>query len=257
MSTRLVFACAAALSLLGQSANAQAQIALANGAALPQISRPLIVDRTLATNDQNAARHITLAGEDEGIAHIRRLLGTSTVEEQWAFLPDQRMWIEIGVGEDKAQVETDVEYLKLILFGAPRVHLYHFHPARYFEPGVNASLALALPSPADVESSVKIAMLMEEANLATDVRNYVVSPHGVVEYEPTSIGSARMHAEATHPRAFVARDLLTLVTLRRSAFNLERMLDATPNASATEIIHELCSQLSSEFYRMEFYPNVS
>jgi hypothetical protein len=120
---------------------------------------------------------------------------------------------------------------------------------------VNATLALALPSPADVESSVKIASLGEEANSAADVRNFVVSPYGVVEYEPTPLGSARIYAEATHPRAFIERDLLTLVALRRSDFNLERMISAAPGAGPIEIIFELCSQLSSEFYRMEFFPD--
>lgn len=257
MSTRLVLACATTVSLLGDGASAQPPVVLAEGTVPTSISRPLVVDRFLVTNDQNATRYVALAGEDDGIAHIRSLLVTAAVEEQWAFLPDQQLWIEIGIGEGEGHVETDVQYLRLLLSGASRVHLYHFHPARYFEPGMNPTLALALPSPADVESSVKISKLREEANFEADVRNYVVSPYGVVEYQPTPLGGARMYAETTHPRASIERDLLTLVALRRSEFNLLRMIGAAPGAGPIEIISELCSQLSSEFYRMEFFPDQS
>jgi hypothetical protein len=255
MSPRIVLACATALLLCrGDIGSAQSQIGTADiPAFLPLSARPLVADRALSANDQNATRHFALLGEAEGLEQIRTLLVTSTVEEQWAYLPDQQVWIEIGVGETGSQVETDVEYLRQLLAFSNRIHLYHFHPAQYFEPGMNATLALALPSPTDVESSVKIARMQQALNPQGDVRNYVVSLYGVVEYEPTPLGRARLHAEATHPRASIERDLLTLVAVRRSGFNVARTLESATVAGPLDLIAELCSQLSSELYRMHFF----
>lgn len=190
----------------------------------------------------------------QGIADIGRLLVASATEEQWAYLPERSLWIEIGIDEAGPQVETDVEFLTQILASAKRVHLYHFHPANLFEPGLNATIALALPSPADVESSIKIAKLQQVLSPHSDIRNYVVSPYGVVEYAPTALGRARMLAEFTHPRAFVERDLMTLVAVRRSAFSVNRMLEGATAADPGDVISELCAQLTSAFYEMRFSP---
>lgn len=258
MPPAIVLVCAALAILLcrGGVSSAQSQTIIADiPSFLPLSSRPLVAQRDLSTNDRNATRLFAMLAEEEGTGHIQRLLSASVVEEQWAYLPDQHVWIEIGVEEAGPQVETDVEYLKQILASFDRVHLYHFHPAGHFEPGLNATIGLALPSPADVESSVKIAKIQQTLNPESEVRNYVVSPYGVVEYEPTRLGRSRMLAEATHPRASIERDLLTLVAVRRSHFNVSRMLEGAPTAGPLEVISELCAQLTSEFYRMHFSPS--
>lgn len=257
MSPRTVLVCAIAVVLMCRAGLSSAQSQLSDADVprfLPPSSRPLVGDGTLSTNVRNATRVFAVLGEREGLNHIRGLLTTSAVEEQWAYLPDQQVWVEIGTSEAGPQVETDAEYLKQLLAFSERVHLYHFHPASYLEPGVNAALALALPSPTDVVSSFKIAKLQQALNPHSDVRNYVVSPYGVVEYGPTLVGRARIYAEATHPRAFIERDLLTLIAIRRTDRNVARTRELAPVAGPLEIISELCSQLSNEHYRMHFAP---
>lgn len=144
MSPRTGFARSilAALMLLIAMPGARSQ----PDAALPVLARPLMVSQTLSTNRQNVTRLFARLEEAEGIAHIRRLLATN-VEEQWAYLPDLLLWIEVGIAEAPAQVETEIGYLSALLTASGRVHLYHFHPAAYFEPGMNPTLALALPQP--------------------------------------------------------------------------------------------------------------
>lgn len=258
MSPPIVLVCAAlAIQLSGGSVSAaQPEAGIVDTASLlPLSSRPLVAEPVLSTNERNATRHFAELAEEEGIDHIQRLLATSAMEEQWAYLPDRQVWIEIGIDEAGPQVQTDVDYLRQVLASSARVHLYHFHPARYFEPGLNATIALALPSPADVESSVKIAKLQQALNPQSEVRNYVVSPYGVVEYGPTPLGISRMLSEATHPRATIERDLLTLVAVRRSQFSVTRMLEDAPATAPHDIIADLCAQLSGEFYRTRFAPH--
>jgi hypothetical protein len=192
--------------------------------------------------------------EDEGLRHIRGLLATSGTEEQWAYLPDRRTWIEIGINEVGPQVEIDVDYLKRIIASSDRVHLYHFHPAVYFQPESSGTIALALPSPADVASSVAIAKLHETLNPVADVRNFVVSLYGVVEYAPTPLGRLRMLAEETHPRASIERDLLTRAAIWRSDFSVSRILAGAPAAAPSDIIATLCARFTNAFYGMHYLP---
>jgi hypothetical protein len=221
---------------------------------LAQSTRPLVFSSELSTNGQNAIRGVVAMAEAEGIDQIRRLLDTSALEEQWVFLPEPQIWIEIGVGEVDDRVEVDVDFLERVLGAFDTVHLYHIHPARYFEPGGSDTLALALPSPSDVESSVKIAKLQQALSPGSEVRSFVVSPLGVVEYAPTPLGRSRLVAEATHPRASVERDLMTMISVRRSVFNVTRTIAAEPEAGSARIIENLCTQLSTEFFNMRFTP---
>lgn len=257
MSPRLIAVCVALAVILsgGSASSAQSRLNVAEVPSfLPLSTRPLSANAALSINERNATRQFALLAEEDGLDHIQRLLTGSTIEEQWVYLPDHGIWIEIGIDEDGAQVTTDVEYLRQILKSASRVHLYHFHPAELFEPGLNPTLALALPSPTDVESSIKVAKIQEAINSELDVRNFVVSPYGVVEYGPTPLGRSRMYAEQTHPRASTERDLLTLAVVRRSDRNVTRTMESAPAAGALEIIADLCAQLSSEFYEVHFSP---
>lgn len=63
-----------------------------------------------------------------------------------------------------------------------------------------------------------------------------------------------MFDDTTNPRAFVERDLLTLVAIRRSDRSLERLLETSPATAPQQLITELCAQLSSEYYAMRFFP---
>jgi len=66
---------------------------------LPQSPKPLrLVDR-LQINIDNNYRYATHKNETEGIQDLIQLAEAGKSEESWIYLPDKRLWVEIGINE--------------------------------------------------------------------------------------------------------------------------------------------------------------
>jgi hypothetical protein len=242
---------------------------------MPASDRPLVTRAELGTNSGNTTRDVALLSEAEGVRQILSFTEWSALEEQWAYLPGPGLWVEVGVNEDVGrhgpQVEGDSEYLAHLISAFDRVHLYHFHPQRYFAegaadatvyalaasvdgltPDARAAIALALPSPTDVWSSANLAVMHEQLNPDGEVRNFVVSPYGIIEYQPTEDGRRKLATEFGHPLARTMRDLTTLAAIRRAPFNIERTIGARRGLAVSELISTLCEQVSGPDYTMRY-----
>ncbi len=275
----ILFASTAAFGALAQEgASPAGDLSIAFAALdMPASARPFVIRTQLGTNAGGSVRELVLLGEAEGARQILSLTKLSVLEEQWAYLPGPGIWVEVGVNEDLGplgpQVESDGDYLAHLIRTFDRVHLYHFHPQHYFasEEAVaivydlttpvdglaaeeRAAIALALPSPTDVASSASVAVMNQELHTDGEVRNFVVSPYGIVEYQPTRVGRQRLASERGHPLATTMRDMTTITAVRRASFNVERTVAARPGLVVSELILTLCQQLSGPDYMMEYVP---
>lgn len=252
----------------------QAEAAAQNGTALPVSPRPYQYVAELQVNTHNQARHVVAVTGVDGRSQIARLLEETRYEEQWAFLPDLELWIEVGTNEqasqDGSEVEIDVAFVRQLAAAFGTVELVHFHPSVFFgaNPGESKfkhaalsdidgqnieSIGLALPSPADVEVSLKLSMELAKSAPDAALSFVVVSPHGTVRYGPTTRGIKRMLFEAGNPRADIAHNILVRSTLMRSARNVRHVAAGLQQAKAGELITVLCDQLSDAHYEMHFH----
>jgi hypothetical protein len=234
--------------------------------------RPLSSSALLAVNTEDAVRDVTALDERDGVGQLRELVNTSSFEEEWAYLVDYRLWVEVGSHEvidptTGPQVEVDEGLLALLLQRFPRIHLYQIHPEGCFEAGFGrspppattpvASLSekdlvtagLALPSPYDVDAAVSIALLQQQIAPASEVNNFVVSPYGLIEFEPTPAARKQIAYEHGDPRAGLERSLVTIAAIRRAPYNITRTVAENPTLSIGGLIAELCLQMTSENFR--------
>src|SRR5688572_30007430 len=111
MSTRAMACAAIILAGLGSISGASASdgsspfptVRIAIPVVLPASDRPFIVRAMLGTNTTNSTRELAALDEDDGIRQILELTASSMLEEQWAYLPDLGLWIEVGLSEEAAE----------------------------------------------------------------------------------------------------------------------------------------------------------
>lgn len=224
----------------------------------------------LRINTEDNARDVVVASELAGVHQIRRLLQSTAVEEAWAYVPQAGLWIEIGVyGRDDGAlgplVEIDVALLGRLVAAFDRVDLYHLHPRSTFSAGfgiagvypsatpvgsLNAdgqtTVGLATPSPGDIESAIQIGLLQEKLHPSSDVRNYLVSPYGVVEYELTPSGRKEIALNQGNPLRSLERTLITMNVIRRAPYNIQQTAAKRPRMPIAELIDTLCDQLTGD-----------
>lgn len=180
----------------------------------------------LRTNSSNAVRNVVNGlCEREGVRQISLILKRSDVEEMWAFLPRASgaggcQWHEIGRDEksdgDGARLRVDMEYLRKLMAANTELHIYHFHPLKYFECASHADcsgatapvqtgvfdrrwisdLVFSMPSPSDVHFMMDVtARFHRRYQRMGTIKHKVVTPYGVVTYGLTDAGLARFEAE--------------------------------------------------------------
>jgi len=180
----------------------------------------------LRANSSNAVRDVVNGRcEREGVRQISLILKRSDVEEMWAFLPRASgaggcQWHEIGREEksdgDGARLRVDMEYLRKLMAENTDLHIYHFHPLKYFECASRADcsgatppvqtgafdrrwisdLVFSMPSPSDVHFMMDVTARfhLRYQRMGT-IKHKVVTPYGVVTYGLTDAGLARFEAE--------------------------------------------------------------
>ncbi|MBL4726300.1 MAG: hypothetical protein JKY83_06435 [Rhizobiaceae bacterium] len=245
---------------------------------IPASDTPYVQVAALGTNIVNDARKIARMDRLTGVSQIASLLRRTNYEEQWAFIPTANLWLEIGkneisTGEDSS-VELDFEYLKSIAGIYDEIHILHFHPSSYYKQGIWADsqfdvnfpakdlqgdevtpIGLALPSSADVASTVQMVELLSDAHPETKLKFTVVSPHGQVSYGPTKIGKQKLIFHRGNPRRNFLRDIAVRTILRRSPRNIKRTIKNLRSPNIGDVISELCKQMSGEDYLVTFEPN--
>jgi hypothetical protein len=262
------------MAWLSAAVMANDQIALSG---LPDSGIPYVAIAHLESNPLNRGRTVAWTDRATGLAQIKALLSRTNFEEQWAFIPAANLWIEIGrnevaTGKDSS-VELDLDFLTRLAAVYDEIHILHFHPASYYKQGRWADthfdinyparrlrreeilpIGLALPSSADVASSVQLVELLSEENLQTSLHFTVVSPHGQVSYGPTEIGVQNLIFNRGNPRLNFVREIAVRAILRRTSANIQRSIENMPSLSIGGIIAELCKQMSGEDYRLTFSP---
>jgi hypothetical protein len=262
-----------ALVLVASAADAEDRVPL-DKAQLPASPRPYLELAALDANAENSVRMLVPADEASGVAQIEALVGRSSFEEQWAFVPAIDLWIEIGINESASeldsQVEVDIDYLKEIVGLYRDVRIVHFHPASFYaqvwqrEPyrvefpadavgnGSVQPIGFALPSPTDVVSSIELSNMLFAEDPQNSISYSVVSPHGLVTYGLTTRGLRTVAYDWGNPRATVARSIVTRIAIRRMTFNIASTIAALDSPTIGEVIEALCAQASDENYELSF-----
>lgn len=228
----------------------------------------------LGANAGPATRMAAALPERDALTQIRALAARSTLEEQWAYLPDHDLWIEIGINEKSnetgAEVEADSALLKALMTGFDKIDLYHFHPNAFFEgrgesfssetPAADlstkelASVSLALPSPADVQTSLEMTLLARSLGSSVELRHFVVSPIGTVSYGPTRRGNRKLVADRGNPRSSLGHEIMVTAAVRRGPVNIAKTVERETKLSVSELLSTLCAQMSADLYAASFQP---
>lgn len=158
-----------------------------------------LVDK-LEVNTSQDYRAVAVKNQAAGEADLRQATMGPPFEEFWAFIPAQKLWVELGCCERRTEsgVYVGIESLLLTLMAQHRdLVLYHTHPRTSFIRGnyhenraVKKVLEEALPSPDDMETMVKLTRRYEDLQPGGNITWRIVSRHGVTTY-----GLARPDAE--------------------------------------------------------------
>ena len=232
---------------------------------------------SLQVNTSLATRTVVALERDEALEQILDLASQTSTEEQWAFLTELELWVELGINEkadgEGSEVELDSDLLARLIEVSTEIELYHYHPTLYFEQlageldnapetpvaGLTAeqyeAIGLALPSPSDIRVAIEVAVMVEQIDKTLPVRHFVVSPYGVVSYGPTPLGQRKLAFERGYPLASLNRELEVSMALHRSPLGVERAAQARPGLSIRGLLDELCRRMSSEMFVMRFEPH--
>ncbi|HVY52320.1 MAG TPA: hypothetical protein VHA07_12275 [Devosia sp.] len=226
--------------------------------------------QALRIDADDTARDLIGISQAEGVRQIRQLGQSTRVEEAWAYVPQAGFWVEIGIyGRDDLSlgplVELDVALLGGLIAAFDRVDIYHLHPDSTFAAAFGVTtlypsdtpvamlddtgktaVGLAVPSPSDIETAIDIALLQDELHPSSEVRNHVVTPYGVVQYELTARGRTDIALNLGNPIRSLDSSLITMSAIRRAPFNIVRTADENAAMTIGGLIEALCAQLSGD-----------
>jgi hypothetical protein len=191
-----------------------------------ELAREIKYSPHLLANVSNTERYVVNGiCEPRGVREISEILKRSEFEEMWAFLPRAHgtqdcQWHEIGREEksesDSANMRVDRAYLAKLMAENTEIHLYHFHPLRYFECAAQAGcrqevaadqagsfderwitdLVFSMPSPSDVHFMMDVTSRFYRRHQGRGtIKHKVVTPYGVVDYGLTDKGLAKFDSE--------------------------------------------------------------
>ncbi len=267
----------AALALLLVSALAAPAAAHGPSETAVEPVREITYSTQLRANSSNAERQVVNGVcERDGIRQIARILKRSEVEEMWAFLPQQCQWHEIG-REEKSEatrsvVRVDMDYLAGLMAANADIHLFHFHPARYFECAARADcprraragravpdkrwitdLVYSMPSPSDVLFMMKVTSRFHRSHHPHGaIVHKVVTPYGVVDYGLTAEGLARYDSERNGRSQGIYIPMVMASALDDDS--VEKVVKENPR-SISAAVPRLARSLNTKFLRVEHTPH--
>jgi len=237
----------------------------------------------LRANASNTERYVVSGVcEREGVRQMAQILKRAEFEEMWAFLPRAHgtaicEWHEIGREErsasDSASLRVDMAYLEKLMRENAEIHVFHFHPLRYFECAARArcprqapagragtfdrrwiaDLVFSMPSPSDVHFMMDVTSRFYRGRAGGGtIRHKVVTPHGVVDYGLTEQGLAKFDAERNS-----RSEGLYITWVVASALDDERVewvIREQPR-SIVAGVRRLAQTLNTEFLRVSYVPD--
>ncbi len=180
----------------------------------------------LIVNNRNKFKTVIYESEAEGILEMRKLIANSLMEESWAYLPQQKKWIEIGRNEEAekkidkryiTKATLDVQLLDKLMSEDNNMVLYHFHPSHSLSledkirkreksglpmndkeierERIKLLIKSTYPSRSDLLNMIGNSMEFFERNTDGKITFKVCSHYGVTEYHLTDEGMAHLSAE--------------------------------------------------------------
>jgi hypothetical protein len=94
----------------------------------------------LIVNTHETQRTIVRKNEKKGIEDIRKLLKHATLEEKWIYVPEKKLWVEMGIHSTRIEEDGRLGYLifskmrelKEIFLTEDKLIDYHFHPENIY-----------------------------------------------------------------------------------------------------------------------------
>lgn len=172
--------------------------------------RPWKLEPRLRVNPSPALRAVVRAGRAQGEAQLRELCAAPSYEEIWAYVPDEKLWIELGCCERATRngnyVGIEV-YVYRLLKKHSRIAIYHIHPKTAFirenyhaDKRLMKTVEEALPSLEDINAAELLSRRFWIEHPQGEIAWFVVSRHGVTQYGLTPAGRA---AEEVDGQAFL------------------------------------------------------
>ncbi|MCB2228525.1 MAG: hypothetical protein KQH53_17750 [Desulfarculaceae bacterium] len=168
--------------------------------------RPWRVEPRLRVNPSPALRAVVHAGRTSGEAQLRALCAAPGFEEIWAYLPGEKLWVELGCCErttkDGNYIGIEV-YVYRLLKKHPRLAVYHIHPKTAFiretyhaDKRLMKTVEEGLPSVADINAAELLSRAFWKHHPEGEIEWLVVSRHGVTTYGLTPAGRAAREVSA-------------------------------------------------------------
>jgi hypothetical protein len=244
--------------------------------------RPVRYSTELRANVSNTERYVADGVcERRGVQQMSEILKRADFEEMWAFLPRAHgtrgcQWHELGreetSGRDGANLRVDRVYLRKLMSENAEVHVYHFHPLKYFECASRAGcpqraaaaehrpfdrrwitdLLFSMPSPSDVHFMMDLtSRFYRRHQPGGTLKHRVVTPYGVVDYGLTAKGLAKYDAERNS-----RSEGLYIMWVVASALDDERVAGVIKEHpdSIVDAIRRLAQTLNTEYLRVVYMP---
>lgn len=162
--------------------------------------RPWREEPTLRVNRSPAYRAIVRAGEAAGEQQMRALCVKPDFEEIWAYLPGQKLWIELGCCE-RATKDGNYIGIEVYVYGLLKKYddlaIYHIHPKTAFiretyhaDKRLIKTVEEALPSAEDINAAELLSRRFWAEHPQGRITWRIVSRHGVTDYGLTPAGRA-------------------------------------------------------------------
>lgn len=187
----------------------------------------------LLINPSPDFRTTTRMSEAKGVANLRALIPGSDYEEIWAFLPDEKKWVELGCCERQTKrgnyVGLDGHVLRLMAVHA-NLSIYHIHtPTHFIKDNYHQNRRLlkeveeAVPSATDMATMIKLSREHHAMHPKGGMIWRIVSRQGVTTYGLTSQALASAEELDIKPFMFSVFDDEELTNPEESIRDLVRL----------------------------------
>lgn len=219
--------------------------------------RPWRDEPTLRVNRSPAYRAIVRENEAQGEAQMRALCAAPDFEEIWAYVPGEKLWIELGCCE-RATKDGNYIGIEVYVYGLLKKYddlaVYHIHPKTAFirdtyhaDKRLIKTVEEALPSAQDINAAELLSRRFWAEHPGGRITWCIVSRHGVTTYGLTPAGRAvtEVRAQAFLFDPLEAEDLADSPALASPT---------TPGPEVNRLIAQAVKRLNSGEVFVRFRP---
>ncbi|MFC1723007.1 hypothetical protein ACFL0V_02630 [Nanoarchaeota archaeon] len=207
---------------------------------------------------------------------LTQLAADSDLEEAWAYMPQTETLIETGYLEKSDEVRVDTPFLLELIRNNDEVYELHIHPPKHQErkdlakklstlpetPGnylkAAQQLGEAAASRQDVYAMLSLYASATEENPDVNLRSFVVSEHGVVEYTVTPLGLEYFSQLSKDERLDFAtdyRDNLEATIQHTEICGIATISeDVCPQEAPEDIMTQALEGISTDYIQLSFTP---